>query len=125
MIWNLLSNAVKFTPAGGLIGVRVDHGGSHARIVVRDTGCGIPAEFLPHVFERFRQGDTAMTREHDGLGLGLAIARHLIELHGGTIEGKSSGKGQGAEFTIQLPLESASERVSLRQRQIAQAPVRS
>jgi signal transduction histidine kinase len=119
VIWNLLSNAVKFTPESGLIGVRLDHTSSHARIIVRDTGSGISPEFLPHAFERFRQGDPARTKQHDGLGLGLAIARHLIELHGGTIQGNSGGEGQGAEFTIQLPLEHATERVSVEQHQIA------
>ena len=110
VVWNLLSNAVKFTPESGLISVCLDHTSSHARIIVRDTGSGIAPESLPHVFERFFQDDTARTKQHDGLGLGLAIARQLVELHGGTIEGKSGGEGQGAEFTIQLPLEHASKR---------------
>lgn len=123
VIWNLLSNAVKFTPESGLIEVRLEHNSTHARIIVRDTGKGIAAEFLPHVFERFRQGDTARTEKHDGLGLGLSIARHLIELHGGTIEAVSGGEGQGAEFTIQLPLENANERLSVEPPQIAAVSV--
>jgi signal transduction histidine kinase len=119
VIWNLLSNAVKFTPESGVIEVRLEHTSTNARIIVKDTGNGIAAEFLPHVFERFRQGETVRTERYGGLGLGLAIARHLIELHGGTIEATSAGEGHGAEFTIQLPLAHAAERVSVEQHQTA------
>lgn len=108
VIWNLLSNAIKFTPPGGLIEVRLslcDRPISPvARIQIIDTGCGISAEFLPHVFDRFRQADASMTRSYGGLGLGLAIARQLVELHGGTLQAQSPGVGQGATFTIELPL---------------------
>ncbi len=108
VIWNLLSNAIKFTPPGGLIEVRLslcDRPISPvAQIQIIDTGCGISAEFLPHVFDRFRQADASMTRSYGGLGLGLAIARQLVELHGGTLQAQSPGVGQGATFTIELPL---------------------
>ena len=102
--WNLLSNAVKFTPSGGKVAVQLRKVNSEIEITVTDTGQGISAEFLPFVFDRFRQADSTSTRQHGGLGLGLAIARHLIEIHGGTIEAKSSGKGQGATFTARLPV---------------------
>jgi len=101
---NLLANAIKFTPAGGHIEVRLDRIGPHARIQVADTGMGIKPDFLPYIFEHFRQADTTSTRENRGLGLGLAIARHLVELHGGAIEAESAGEGQGATFTITLPV---------------------
>ena len=104
VLWNLLSNAVKFTGRGGRIHVRLGAGDHLAAIVVRDTGCGISPEFLPHAFERFRQGDARFVREHGGLGLGLAIARDLIQLHGGTIQADSPGVGCGATFTVELPL---------------------
>ena len=104
VIWNLLSNAVKFTPKGGSIYVNYQRAESAAEIVIRDTGVGIPADFLPHVFERFRQADSAVTRSHRGMGLGLAIVRHLVELHGGTVTAMSRGENQGATFAIQLPL---------------------
>jgi len=103
VFWNLLSNAVKFTPAGGKVSVRLRPVNSEVEIEVADTGQGISAEFLPFVFDRFRQADSTSTRQHGGLGLGLAIARHLIEIHGGTIEARSSGAGQGATFTVKLP----------------------
>jgi signal transduction histidine kinase len=102
VLWNLLSNAVRFTPEGGVIEVQLLYAGSHAQIVVRDSGNGIDPDLLPHVFERFRQGDFSRKR-HGGVGLGLAIARELVELHGGTIEVKNGERG-GAEFNIQLPL---------------------
>jgi CheY-like chemotaxis protein len=108
VIWNLLSNAVKFTPEGGRIAVRLDSVGDCARIQVVDTGKGINPEFLPHVFEHFRQEDGAITRKFGGLGLGLAIARQIVEMHGGTIAVDSAGEGQGATFTVLLPLASAS-----------------
>jgi signal transduction histidine kinase/DNA-binding response OmpR family regulator len=102
--WNLLSNAIKFTNAGGRVGVSLSRANSHVEIVISDTGQGIGADFLPHVFDRFRQADGTTTRTHGGLGLGLAIVQHLVELHGGTISAASPGDGQGATFTVQLPL---------------------
>ena len=119
IVWNLLSNAIKFTPHRGLVKVElewVDEGdeeqgingenvfASYARITVKDTGSGINPDFLPYVFESFRQADGSTTRKHGGLGLGLAIVRHLVELHGGTVTAQSSGEKQGATFTVQLPL---------------------
>ncbi|MFL6216474.1 MAG: PAS domain S-box protein [Blastocatellia bacterium] len=104
VVWNLLSNAVKFTPRGGRIEVRLQQADSHAEIVVTDTGQGIQSELLPFVFDRFRQGDSTSTRIHGGLGLGLAIVRHLIELHGGTVTAASAGQDHGAVFTVRLPL---------------------
>jgi signal transduction histidine kinase len=104
IVGNLLSNAVKFTPAGGSVEVTVHGGGSVAELTVRDSGQGISPDFMPHVFERFRQGDGTTTREHSGLGLGLAIAQNLAELHGGRIEAMSGGEGKGATFTLSLPL---------------------
>jgi signal transduction histidine kinase len=100
---NLLGNAVKFTPEGGLIDVRLDEVDSGVRFVVRDTGKGIDPEFRPHIFERFRQADQVASRDKGGLGLGLAIARHLVELHGGRITVESEGEGKGATFTVVLP----------------------
>jgi signal transduction histidine kinase/CheY-like chemotaxis protein len=104
VVWNLLSNAVKFTPNAGTITVHVKRDGSHARLTVRDTGHGIPAEFLPRVFDRFRQADSSTTRVFGGLGLGLAIVRHLMELHGGTVSAESEGINQGATFSVTFPL---------------------
>jgi PAS domain S-box-containing protein len=104
VIWNLLSNAVKFTPRGGRVQTRVARVNSHVEIVVSDTGMGIKPEFLPYVFERFRQADAGLSRKTGGLGLGLAIARHIVEMHGGTIEVDSAGEGSGATFMVQLPL---------------------
>jgi PAS domain S-box-containing protein len=104
VIWNLLSNAVKFTNSGGCVSLTMYQEGSAVEINVSDTGLGISREFLPYVFDRFRQADSSTTRQHGGLGLGLAIARHLIEIHGGTIQAESGGKGQGSSFTIRLPL---------------------
>jgi signal transduction histidine kinase len=116
IIWNLLANAVKFTPPGGDIRVRLDRVAvvnnsaresnhlSQARITVSDTGQGISRDFLPFVFERFRQADSTSTRVHGGLGLGLAIVRHLAEMHGGTVEVASEGEGRGATFTVMLPI---------------------
>jgi PAS domain S-box-containing protein len=103
IMWNLLSNAIKFTPEGGQVKVRVGQVNSQAEITVTDTGQGISAEFLPYVFERFRQADSSYTRRHSGLGLGLAIVRHLVELHGGTVSAYSIGKGQGSTFTVRIP----------------------
>ena len=104
VIWNLISNAVKFTPKGGRVQVRLQRINSHVELSVSDTGQGISADFLPYVFDRFRQADSAITRMHGGLGLGLAIVRHLIELHGGTVEARSPGEGQGATFSVNLPI---------------------
>jgi PAS domain S-box-containing protein len=104
IVWNLLSNAVKFTPRGGRVQVRLARADSHVEIAVSDTGIGVPPEFLPHVFERFRQGDSRYSREYGGLGLGLAIARELVELHGGTIQAASDGVGKGATFIVKLPV---------------------
>jgi PAS domain S-box-containing protein len=104
VIWNLLANAVKFTHSGGRVLLKLTQLGSAVEITVADTGDGISREFLPYVFDRFRQADSSTTRQHGGLGLGLAIARHLIEIHGGTIRAESAGLGYGASFTIKLPL---------------------
>jgi signal transduction histidine kinase len=103
VMWNLLSNAVKFTPAGGQVTISLRRVASHVQISVSDTGQGVDAEFLPFIFDRFRQADGSITRRHGGLGLGLAIARHLIEMHGGSIKADSAGIGQGTTFTIELP----------------------
>jgi PAS domain S-box-containing protein len=104
VIWNLLTNAIKFTPKGGRIDVQLQRVNSHLEIVVRDSGMGIPVDFLPHVFERFRQADASTTRTHGGLGIGLSIVKHLIELHGGTVSATSAGEGTGSTFMINLPL---------------------
>jgi CheY-like chemotaxis protein len=104
VIWNLLSNAVKFTPKGGSVEVMVRRVGSAVEISVSDTGAGISAEFLPHVFERFRQADASTTRQHGGLGLGLAIVKQLVELHGGSVRAESEGENRGATFVVALPL---------------------
>ncbi|RYZ02700.1 MAG: PAS domain S-box protein [Myxococcales bacterium] len=104
VVWNLLSNAIKFTPRGGRINVRLERVDSSLRITVADTGQGIAPEFLPHVFERFKQEDGKTTRAHGGLGLGLAISRHIVELHGGTISADSKGEGQGCTFTVTFPV---------------------
>jgi signal transduction histidine kinase/DNA-binding response OmpR family regulator len=103
MVWNLVSNAVKFTPPGGSVVVRLKCHDENIEIIVSDTGIGISTEFLPFVFDRFRQADGSNTRKHGGLGLGLAIVRHMVELHGGTVETESAGVGQGATFKIRLP----------------------
>jgi PAS domain S-box-containing protein len=104
IVWNLLANAIKFTPKGGFVQVKLDRVDSKAQVTVTDTGEGISAEFLPYVFNRFQQGDGTTTRRHGGLGLGLAIARHLVEMHGGTIAATSEGSGKGATFTVAIPL---------------------
>jgi PAS domain S-box-containing protein len=114
VIWNLANNAVKFTPVDGHVAVRMRELGSVVQIEFQDTGRGIAPSFLPHVFERFRQADASTTRTHGGLGLGLAIVRQLIELHGGTIEARSAGEGKGATFIVELPrLEMASTAIDL------------
>ncbi|HST23498.1 MAG TPA: CHASE3 domain-containing protein, partial [Blastocatellia bacterium] len=102
--WNLLSNAIKFTPKGGRVEIRLERINSHVELIVSDTGKGISADFLPHVFELFRQADSTISREHAGLGLGLAITRRIVEMHGGTIRADSSGNNQGAIFTVMIPL---------------------
>jgi signal transduction histidine kinase len=107
VVANLLSNAVKFSPRGGRVDVTVRRGAATVDIVVADTGAGIPADVLPHVFERFRQADSTSTRAHGGLGLGLAIVRHLVELHGGRVVAESPGENRGATFRVTLPVESA------------------
>jgi PAS domain S-box-containing protein len=111
IVWNLLTNAIKFTPAGGSVIVELSRsraaepgGRRQAELVVRDSGVGIAPEFLPHLFERFRQGDSRSTRQHGGLGIGLALVRHFVELHGGSVEAHSDGTGCGASFTVRLPL---------------------
>jgi CheY-like chemotaxis protein len=104
VVWNLLSNASKFTPPGGAVGISVTHDGKYAKIEISDTGPGIAPDFLPHVFERFRQADGSTTRTHGGLGLGLAIVRHLVELHGGLIAAENGTVRSGAVFTVKLPM---------------------
>lgn len=104
VVWNLLSNAVKFTPKGGRVQVRVERVNSHVEIVVSDTGAGIRTDFLPYVFERFRQADSSMTRRTGGLGLGLSIVRNIVEMHGGSVQVESAGEGLGSTFRVRLPL---------------------
>jgi signal transduction histidine kinase/ActR/RegA family two-component response regulator len=105
IMWNLLSNAVKFTPVGGRVVVNIAQVDNHAQITVSDTGMGIKPDFLPFVFDRFRQADASTTREHQGLGLGLSICKQLVEMHGGTIRVSSAGEGKGTTFTVALPLD--------------------
>ena len=114
VVWNLLANAVKFTPAGGHVHVRVECHEVDVEITVSDTGKGIPRDFQPHVFERFRQADGATTRAHGGLGLGLSIVRQLVEMHSGTVSVFSEGEGHGATFTVRLPLAAPRPRSALR-----------
>ena len=104
IVWNLLSNAIKFTPAGGEVRIRTFEDATHVHLELADNGQGIRADFLPHVFERFRQADSSTTRKHGGLGLGLAIVRHMVEIHGGSVFAYSEGEGRGAIFTVTLPL---------------------
>jgi signal transduction histidine kinase len=103
VVWNLLANSIKFTPEGGAMRVTLDVTESRVELVIADTGIGITADFLPHVFERFRQGDARVSRAHGGLGLGLAIVRHLTEMHGGTVAAVSAGEGKGSTFIVRLP----------------------
>ena len=105
VVWNLLSNAIKFTPGGGRVTIRLRRvdGDGAVDLLVSDTGIGISHAFLPHVFERFRQEEAGTTRRHGGLGLGLAIVRHLTELHGGSVLAESAGEGRGATFRVRLP----------------------
>jgi CheY-like chemotaxis protein/anti-sigma regulatory factor (Ser/Thr protein kinase) len=104
VVWNLATNAVKFTPKEGRVQVRLECVNSHVEIVVSDTGVGIRPDFLPYVFERFRQGDAGTTRKTGGLGLGLAIVRHIVDMHGGTVEATSAGEGKGSTFRVRLPV---------------------
>jgi two-component system CheB/CheR fusion protein len=113
VMWNLLSNAIKFTPAGGRIAIALEYSDFHAQIQVSDTGIGISPEFLPYIFERFRQADGSRSRSNPGLGLGLSIVHHLVELHGGTVEAESQGEDQGATFTVRLPLQTHATEISL------------
>jgi signal transduction histidine kinase/CheY-like chemotaxis protein len=104
IVWNLLSNAIKFTPPGGLIEVRLERLGNKALLIISDTGQGIDPEFLPHIFDRFRQADSSARRQQGGLGLGLSIVKHIVELHAGAIYAYSAGVGKGSDFMITLPL---------------------
>jgi CheY-like chemotaxis protein/two-component sensor histidine kinase len=104
VVWNLLANAIRFTPQGGLVSVKLARERAHATIVVEDNGAGMPPELIPRIFERFLQGDSTTTRFHGGLGLGLAIVRHIVELHGGTVEASSRGPGLGSTFKVSLPV---------------------
>jgi CheY-like chemotaxis protein/two-component sensor histidine kinase len=104
VFWNLLTNAVKFTPAAGRIDIVLERVNSHVEVSIEDSGIGIKPEFLAFVFDRFRQADASITRRHGGLGLGLSIVKHLIELHGGTVRVKSPGEGQGSTFIVALPI---------------------
>jgi PAS domain S-box-containing protein len=110
VVWNLLSNAVKFTPAGGRVEVSLERGDGDAELTVSDNGRGIAPEFMPHVFERFKQADSSTTRAYGGMGVGLSIVKAIVELHGGTVRGSSGGEGQGASFTVSLPLAKAARR---------------
>ena len=112
IIWNLLTNAIKFTPKGGRVQVRMERIDSHVELIISDTGQGIEPDLLPHVFDRFRQSDSSSTRRHGGLGLGLAIVRQLVELHGGTVTANSPGIGQGTIFSVSLPLLSVHHELS-------------
>jgi signal transduction histidine kinase len=107
VIWNLVNNAVKFTPPGGDVILRIHARGRTLELEVADTGIGIEPDMLPHVFERFRQGDTGLTRAYGGLGLGLSIVRHLVELHGGSVTARSAGRDRGATFSVRLPFRPA------------------
>jgi CheY-like chemotaxis protein/anti-sigma regulatory factor (Ser/Thr protein kinase) len=117
VVWNLLSNAIKFTERGGRVDLLVRRSGSSAEIVVSDNGRGIPPDFLPVVFERFRQFDASLSRAQGGLGLGLAIVKNLVELHGGTVSARSAGEGKGATFVVTLPLSAGVEAGSDRESQ--------
>ena len=104
VLWNLLANAIKFTPEGGRVDVRIERGASEVEVIVGDNGCGMPPELVPHVFDRFRQGEPQSGATAVGLGLGLAVARHIVELHGGTIHAASDGVARGSTFRVKLPL---------------------
>lgn len=124
VLWNLLSNAVKFTPRGGDVRLTTRNAGSHVQFIVQDTGAGIKPDFLPYIFERFRQSDPSTTRQHGGLGLGLNIVKHLVELHGGSVTAKSEGEGRGATFCVNLPLQPNGARRRLPASDSAQSPQR-
>jgi signal transduction histidine kinase len=113
IVWNLLSNAIKFTSRDGRVAVRVEHRSPDLRIVVSDNGRGIAPAFLPHIFDRFSQADSTVTRTHGGLGLGMAIVRHLVELHGGTVQAESEGENHGATFAVTLPIRAYEEPLEL------------
>jgi CheY-like chemotaxis protein len=113
VLWNLVSNAIKFTPAGGQIQVRLAQADGQVQIVVQDSGVGIPREFVPHVFDTFRQRDSSDTRPHGGVGLGLALVRQLVELHGGSVHAESAGENRGATFTVSLPAVAEAEPVAV------------
>jgi signal transduction histidine kinase len=104
MVWNLAMNSIKFTPAGGHIKVAVMNADQHVTLVVSDNGVGISPDVLSHVFEEFQQEDSSSTRAHGGLGIGLALVKQIVELHGGEVHAQSPGKGQGATFTVTIPL---------------------
>jgi CheY-like chemotaxis protein len=104
VVWNLLSNAIKFTPEGGLVELRAEQSGERVRIIISDTGKGIEPQFLQYIFDRFRQADGSASRRHGGLGLGLALVKHLVELHGGEVTAASEGAARGSTFTVTLPL---------------------
>ena len=126
VVWNLLANAVKFTPRGGRVQVRLGRVTSHSELTVSDTGEGISKEFLPFVFDRFSQADGSSSRKHGGLGLGLGIVRHLVELHGGTVQAFSPGLGKGSTFVVRLPLIVAHHQTAAQSREVVEhgAPVR-
>jgi hypothetical protein len=109
VVWNLLSNGIKFTPSEGEVEIGLEQVGSYVQIRVKDTGVGIHPDFLPYIFDHFRQADSTTTRSHGGLGLGLAIVRYLVELHGGTVYAESEGEGKGATFTVKLLLHSCED----------------
>jgi PAS domain S-box-containing protein len=117
VVWNLLSNAIKFTPKGGHVEISLRREGENARLTVSDTGKGIKPALLPYVFDRFRQDDGAGGGRHEGIGIGLSLARHLVELHGGAVEAESEGEGKGASFTVTLPLKSGAARSAGARRQ--------
>jgi PAS domain S-box-containing protein len=125
ILLNLLSNAIKFTPGEGTVEVRLESTNSHAHLMVSDTGQGIDPDFLPHVFDRFRQSDMTTTRTHGGLGLGLAIVSHLVELHGGSVEASSEGLGRGAMFTLRLPLENSTVKLDFAEKSANKNPEQS
>jgi signal transduction histidine kinase len=104
VIWNLLSNSIKFTPEGGDIRVTLKRVRSNVELIVSDTGVGIQPEFLPFIFERFRQADSSYTRKHGGLGIGLAIVKHVVQQHGGSVAARSEGENKGTTFTLRLPI---------------------
>ena len=121
-VWNLLSNAVKFTAAGGRVAVKTRLDGEQIELTVTESGIGIDPAFLPYVFDRFRQADASSTRAHGGLGLGLAIVRHLVELHGGTVRAESGGRDAGTRFVARLPRRYVPLTVAMREARQARLP---